>query len=371
MFDHHHYVPAIKWKRGERVALEKLKTEQLEEITPLIEIQPIPFDHGKNKFKRSLDEHLINIGEDIKSFWSEDRPLFVDAHTLFDDSRISSDITLDNGQTPLEFIINDIENNKIEAVPVTSILRYDSYHDAIEACLKEYNRGLALRLEQRDFENFNKFKGNLSNWLSFYDISPNDVDIILDFKEIDPDKKSTHLDGLTLLIAKFPHIKRWRTFTILSTSMTQGLSQIPTGTNSEIPRIEWEVYTDLLNRGLGRFPSYGDYNIGHPDWFDFDPRKMNIGANIKYTVGDRFLIFRGRGVRQYGFEQMRKLCTDTINHPKYSGKNFSFGDKYIFNCATNPDYSTGNPETWVRVNVNHHLTFIINQLTNIHVNEVG
>ena len=370
MFNHDHYVPAIKWKRGERIALEKLTVQQLEKITPLIEVQPIPFDHKEDEFQKSIDEHLEQFGENLSAFWSPERPVFVDAHTIFDDKRIDPEITLENGQTPLEYIVTDIESTNIKAVPVTYLHRLPTYHDSIKSCLQKYNRGLALRLQKSDFENFIEFERELSKWLTFNEINPSDVDIILDFEEIDPNKSSILLDEISLLITKFPHLKSWRTFTILSTSMTPNLSHITTGTNSEMPRVEWEIYTNLLKRGLSRFPAYGDYNIGHPQWVDFDPTKMDRGANIKYTVDNKFLIFRGRGVRRRGFSQMRQLCKDAINHPEYSGRDFSFGDEYIYNCATDPHFSTGNSETWVRVNVNHHLAFTINQLTNVLASKV-
>ncbi|BAQ09965.1 hypothetical protein OXB_1494 [Bacillus sp. OxB-1] len=368
MFTESHYVPAIKWKRGERIALENLSTEQLERITPLIEIQPIQYDHKKKRFKKTIDQHLHQIGKELSTFWSQNRPVFVDAHTLFDDSRIDQEITLNNGQSPLEFISDDIESNNITAIPVTSILRYPSYHDAVEICLERYKRGLALRLEKSDLENFDEFQKILADWLSSYKISPKDVDLILDFKEIDPAGGSLLLDEISLLITKFPYLNEWRTFTILSTSMTPNLSHLKTGSNSEIPRVEWEIYTNLLKRGLSRFPAYGDYNISSPEWFDFDPTVMNIGANLKYTVDDRFLIFRGRGVRQHGFSQFRKLCTDAINHSEFCGQTFSFGDDYIYKCATDSKCSTGNSETWVRVCVNHHLAFVISRLANVPVN---
>jgi len=44
MFDHRHYVPVVKWKRGERVALRNLTSDVREKITPLIELLPKHFE---------------------------------------------------------------------------------------------------------------------------------------------------------------------------------------------------------------------------------------------------------------------------------------------------------------------------------------
>ena len=40
VFDHRHYVPILRWKRAEWVALRHLKPEDRARITPLVEITP-------------------------------------------------------------------------------------------------------------------------------------------------------------------------------------------------------------------------------------------------------------------------------------------------------------------------------------------
>jgi hypothetical protein len=47
MHTHRHYVPVIRWKRGEQKALLKLTSEVRREITPLIEIVPKQLEGGK------------------------------------------------------------------------------------------------------------------------------------------------------------------------------------------------------------------------------------------------------------------------------------------------------------------------------------
>ncbi|HHW36804.1 MAG TPA: hypothetical protein GXX18_06125 [Bacillales bacterium] len=365
MFNYNHYVPALKWKRGERVALKNLTPKELDNITPLIEIQPIPYNHKEQVFKKTIEQHLDNTGANLLEIWSSKRPIFIDGHTLFDDTRIDPEILLNNGQSPLEFIIDDIESFGISAIPVTSLLRYESYHESVQFCVEKYKRGVCLRLFKSDLSDINHLNQNIDNILQYLKVNIEDVDIIIDYRQIDPDEKYQIINELILSIAKFPYLKRWRTFTFLSTSMTKNLSHIPTNTTNELAREEWNIYLELLKQGISRFPSFGDYNISHPDWFDFDSTKYDRGANLKYTVDSKYIIFRGRGVKKYGFNQMQQLCQNVILHKEYCSKTFSFGDEYIYNCANGTE-STGNSETWVRVNVNHHLAFIINCLTNSH-----
>ena len=48
MFDTNHYVPILRWKAGERVALREVRAEDRKRITPLIEIPKKIFEENNN-----------------------------------------------------------------------------------------------------------------------------------------------------------------------------------------------------------------------------------------------------------------------------------------------------------------------------------
>lgn len=370
MFNHKHYVPVLKWKRGERSALSLLSDEEKASLTPLFEINPIPYDHQKREFKKTLDGYLGNFGADLSSCLSAPKQIFIDAHTIHDDGRLTSNITLENGLTPLEYTVNEANNSGFTAVPVTSLRRYDEYHTAARNCVQNHPNGIALRIFRSDLENLSDFNNNLNSWIEFMNLNTNEVDIILDFQYVNPEEESNFLNLLSSILVRFPYLSEWRTLTLLYTSMPQNLSSIKTGTNTQLPRIEWNIYAELMNFNLTRIPTYGDYNIASTEWFDFDPVTMNPGANIKYTTPNQFLIFRGHGTRNNGLGQMQGLCTDLVQHNEYYGPDFSYGDQYISECSMG-NVSTGNPETWVKVTVNHHLVFILHLLPMIHSSEAN
>lgn len=58
MFDERHYVPILKWKRGEQVGLELISDTAKEILTPLIEIVPPPYDYNNDRPAKTMDEHL-------------------------------------------------------------------------------------------------------------------------------------------------------------------------------------------------------------------------------------------------------------------------------------------------------------------------
>ncbi|WGT39032.1 beta family protein [Lysinibacillus sp. 1 U-2021] len=364
MFNHKHYVPILKWKRGERTALEKLDPTLKKYMTPLLEIQPIPFDHKKGVLSKTLDQHLQNVGSQVKSTWNQDSPVFVDVDTIYENLD-SSEETVQSGQHPVEFVIDSIESNGVPVIPVTGLYRYQSFYDAILRVSAKYKRGICIRLQEEELSDLTSLPKTINDLLATYKISPKDVDLILDYKQILPTQEKAHVGNLILLLAQFPLISEWRTLTLASTAYPKTLQQIPTGKNGSIPRTEWRVYEKLLTLSLGRFPSFSDYNITHPDFVDLDPRLINVAAGIRYTYSDKFYIFRGVGVKNNGFLQMTSICQDIIQHQCYRGSTFSFGDKEIENCAHQTRATNGNLETWVTAGINHHLSLVTRDIASL------
>jgi hypothetical protein len=83
-----------------------------------------------------------------------------------------------------------------------------------------------------------------------------------------------------------------------------------------------------------------------------------------YTAQDDWLIVKGRNVRQYGFDQYFELCRALVGRPEYYGRDFSWGDNFIAQCATR-ELGPGNATTWRKVGTNHHLTVVVRALANM------
>ncbi|MBP0726859.1 beta family protein [Bacillus sp. RG28] len=364
MFDHNHYVPILKWKRGERTALEHLNQTYKDNMTPLIEIQPVPFDHENGDFRKSIDDHLKDVGTQVKTVWNHAKPIFVDLETLYDNEDFEDDI-LQSGQHPVEYVIDEIESNGVPAIPVTGLIRSQPFHTAIKSICSKYNRGICLRLEIADLSDIFNLKKNIDNLSNFLHLDKSMVDVILDYKQIIPEQEKQQLSNVTLTLVQLPYLMEWRTITLASTAFPKNLNKIPTGTSGTLPRSEWIIYQSLRNYGLARIPTFGDYTITHPDFVNIDPRLINVAAGIKYTSGNNFHIFRGTGTRNKGFGQMIQICINVINHVSYCGNTFSYGDQNIWNCA-HQTTTTGTIEKWVTAGVNHHLTLVSHDLSNLH-----
>ncbi|WP_027416564.1 beta family protein [Aneurinibacillus terranovensis] len=361
MFEHNQYVPIVRWRRGEQKALQLLDPALKNSMTPLIEIPPIPWNFKDDMPEKTIDEFLEGIATKIRASWDHEGPVLIDAlQVCLEDDEIMQD-----GRHPLEFIIDEIQATGITAIPVTGSQRGVNYQQAVKNILARYNDGLCIRLENNDFD---ALAENINWFLQFFNITPEETDVIMDYKYVDP-RYETRITRLVVgTISTLPHLLDWRTLTFTATAVPEDLSQISTGQDGAIPRTEWLIYKKVIQFNVKRSPSFGDYIISNPSYGDFNPLTMQMAAGIRYTVANDFLIFRGysvRSPRHNGWGQAQGLCERIITHPQYCGQHYSYGDDYIYECAKG-NQSTGTAETWRRVGTNHHLTLAINELSNLH-----
>jgi len=75
-------------------------------------------------------------------------------------------------------------------------------------------------------------------------------------------------------------------------------------------------------------------------------------------VNGHFLILKGHSLKKgqrYG--QFHDLARKLAERKDYYGKEFSWGDSYILDCA-NRQVTSGNLSTWRAVGTSHHVTVI-------------
>ena len=360
MFDHRHYVPAMKWRMGEFRALQDVFAADKTRLTPLIEIPPIPWNFVEDEPARTLDLHLAQVPQQMSTYWGTAQRIFIDLGLLDPQDRMA------NGSHPMAMLTQQLMQAGVQVVPVTGPDRDQAYTAAVSAFHQSAGCGAVIRVQRQDFVN-QQFAANLTAYVAALGLTPNDCDLILDAFSVDESQSSLLLAFLPAIIAAIPTINQWRSFTLLSGAFPVNLSDVNPGVGA-IPRTDGALWQQVLQANLVRRPSFGDYCIAHPaPQEEIDPRIMHMSASVRYTAADEWLIFRGRDVRHPafgGYGQFTGLSQLIIANAAYSQPAFSWGDDYIFRCA-NGQVGTGNATTWRRVGTNHHLTFVVRQLANV------
>jgi hypothetical protein len=347
-FGDEHYVPVLKWKRGEARALKELAPTVKAACTPLIEVVPIPFDYDAGVDKKSLRKHIDDAVEELATSWGTKAPVFVDVVTLLPAG-------VGTGNT-LTMMFDEMRKAGVRAIPVVSTASPTDVIAAGANAHKKDGRGVFLR-ERIDDVIAPKYPARVAATLLSLGVSASRVDFMLDMQDVAENKQATNATAVTSAINKIPNLKSWRTFTLCSTAFPINLSGMAQGVNT-IPRADWALWNALGK--LPRTPTFGDYAVAHWDLQALDPRVIKISASIRYTTDDAWVICRGRNVNQHGFGQFSSLSKLLVKHSAYCGGTFSAGDDYIAKCAAGG--KPGNHETWRRVATNHHITFVVKQI---------
>jgi len=352
------YVPCLRWKQGEYLALSKLSPATKQLLKPIIEIPEIGYDFETGSDSKTIDEHLAKLARRVEIHWGYEH-CFVDMHLIDSSERMKT------GQHPLAFIFNELRFKGIRAVPVVYLKQDSECQSAISEIVAIDKRGACARVNIEEAAKSN-LKDSLDSLLLKHHIGTQECDFILDLGA----PNFIPVDGLanllTDLIRRLPYLNEWRSFVLIGTSFPKSMAEVPRGLSIR-PRHEWLLYNLLiksLNTSGIRIPTFGDYVINHPDVIRLDMRFVKPYASVRYTIDNSYLIVKGLNVRDYKFHQYRELCREVTGSKHYCGKFFSKGDEYIDDCARGAA-STGKLTTWRWVGTNHHLEKVARDISSL------
>jgi T4 beta protein len=352
-FDYRHYVPILRQKAAEMQALRFLLPEDKRRITPLIELPPSLLGM-KERRKLTNASFFEEIAKEIAGAW-EYAPLFVDAGLLCEAFGSPS------GQHPVWSFSEGARRLRIAVIPVTGLRRSRTYQAAIHRAVASDNNGLCVRLSADDVRNAT-LEAELSRLLAAFNLTPKQVDIVVDLKLIG---ENSNRISFSRLCGCLPLLSSWRTFTVASGSFPKNLSEYKKNCQYERLRYDWLYWFGEVKNGprLPRSPSFGDYAIQHPFYSEANP-KSNVSASIRYTADDHWVIMRGEGLRNDGGPGHAQYWANAnllSGRPEFQGQGFSKGDEYIYRIGQQTE-KTGNPTTWLLAGINHHLTFVVRQI---------
>lgn len=355
MFDHAHYVPILRWKAGERGALKGLYPADKAGMTPLIEWSR-PGEVSPQEDRAVPTPTPNDLLLDFMKHWGP-RPFFCDFR-WFVDGELGGDLR------GLHHYARELVSGGLRPIPVTSLDDAADFRRALSPIVAQ--QGLCLRVRYSDLVE-KDLPVRISTFISTVDLSWSEVDIVFDFethsREIDIAGLCSALDCLAAC----------RTFTVAAGSFPMDLRRFKGPQMFYLPREEWVQWLDQTDRVLMRRPSFGDYATLHPV-LTMGQSRLNPSATIRYATEDYWLVtedywlvMKGEGLHNEdgpGYAQYQANAKLLMGRPDYSGSDFSAGDRYIREVAEGLT-THGNPTTWVRAGVNHHVTFVVRQVSEL------
>lgn len=370
MFTSKHYVPILKWKRAEQVALEMLEERYKNHISPLIElVMPKPkslFKDKKKKIKKTVEElfnelievfrtnRIFEIPDEIIKYWGS-RPAFIDFSLLY---------TLSLKTESIKIIIENATKKGAVLIPILNLSDNEEIKKEIRNILKKYNHGVCFRIVAGDLQDTNKLNNDLEHILQYLNVTRDNIDLLVDIKE-----NGEAYDRYFNLSQEINGLGKWRNFIFACGTFPENLKDCNIDEPKLIPRVEWIGWLSIRGNQIKRVPIFSDYTVRNPIYNE-KLQFYHSTSSIKYALENDWLILKGKKKR---FDIYLASAAELIKDQRFYKEGFSYGDKFIAEKAKhfklfvkNPEIKgTGNTEMWLRAFINHHLTLTVHKIANL------
>ncbi len=176
LFDERHYVPILRWKRGERGALHQLADADKQRLTPLIELPPSLFTLEYDAGDQYLRSMLIRAAGDIRKVWGP-RPAFCDLGLMPPRAEAAG------GRHPVSLLWEYARRQRLHLIPVTGLRRSPRYQSAVTRVIAEAGSGACIRLASEQLYSAS-FENDLSSLMASCGVQPETVDLVVDRRAV-------------------------------------------------------------------------------------------------------------------------------------------------------------------------------------------
>lgn len=332
-----YYVPILKWKRGERAAVENLHPSVKDCMRPM--------------FRLLEEEDPADFIKDLLKIWGANRTFYLD----FADEYNSDPIDF------LSSLFTETAHQDIALIPTVNPKSSAEFIQFISDHKQGFQDGFALMIRTPTTKKIQDMILILQN---IFALDIKKFDLILDWWDlcsVDNDKID-YFSKSTISLLESIEPKLFRSVILTGWSFPETIQTEPNKIG-RLVRKEFVLWKKV--RYSKKYVLFGDHGIDDPFFPVFKP-VMRLVPTIRYTKDDYWYLVRGSYDREAprDFLQFRSLAKKlTTSTSLYMGPQFSWGDEMIEKVA-NGKAGTGNFETWVKYSLNHHLTYVCHTLSN-------
>ncbi|WP_373893825.1 hypothetical protein [Virgibacillus sp. CBA3643] len=331
------YFPILKWKTGEKNAIENLSEAHKRKINPIIEI--VDYEEPRN-FLSKLDS-IVSGNVYIDTIHYEN---------------YEANYTKEIVEASREF--------KTRIIPVL-------YYESFKKLPSMVEKKIAIKIpipEDFDGETNAFILNEVEKWCSENDTR---VDLIFDLEYVDKENASIKFKDLVNTLEEYLVDKDFCEKIIVSvTSFPIDLSYLSAGEEAFIGRFDKKVFRKLINHpklaNLKELMYYSDYGLTRFTETEIDFSKMRYGIlpKARYTIQDYYWVLKGKKDRltRESIINHRTLAKKIYNSAYYYKETFSYGDREIKERGLG-EKGPGNNTNWVTIAANHHIAVVIEELS--------
>jgi hypothetical protein len=336
------YLPILKWKQGERIALRNLKGDQWDGIVPLIELQPIAAAPNFPSLQAALPDYLDKIAKDLAKALPDGTACAIDTRYVSTgyskQAQLLYAVSLRLGKLTDRRVLPVITSALVQS-EATQLERIAERFDECIVRIDTPSVDVAqvqpiIELVKDAFKN-----GTVHVVVDQFSLVGKDFKVMV--AAIKP-----YLDKAVA--------SKSASITIAGGSFPVNLIGFKQGT-FDIERVEWKIWKQISKSSPYADVRYSDYCVTHPALSpDMDPTQMNPSVAIRYAADGHWRLFKAGGFKKGAPNQYMALCQLLLGDAVYTGPTYSYGDKCYADAAS-AKLGNGNPSSWRRDATNHHL----------------
>jgi len=350
------YMPILKGRASEFLALGKIAAELRPSVRPLIEVMPLVSDTGEES--RSIIESVAAFEKRVEDHLPVDRVFAVDCRRVLDTYKSP------DGRGVMSMVSNAVRKLGYRMIPVVRPGDGECEFRSAGYAAAQHGRGACLRVPwsgRRTFADDARLSRRIRDHLG---LEFKDLDLVLDLWAVDSDallKDRTAAAWQALTWAKRLPV---RSVTLAVGAFPKTLADIPFGTPAAIPRRDAVLWTTVAASYTGATElAYADYGV-------FSPRVSqgrNPHPNLRYAVDGRWYAYRcerreGLGALA-GFDDLCKAVVADLWPSR--GAAFSWGDEQIERFANGQPLLPRRPESWHACSLSHHFATVLERLAHL------
>ena len=347
------YTPIVKGKVNDIKALGKMPKSLAAETVPLLELLA-------PNVGQSFERSYVNFGSHLQKHCPY-LTVAVDLHSIAPDQKV------DDGSPALEALCKYMRGLGVQFLPVFGFDHEPELWPRIAKIAKKENRGVTFRLKMEDIEAGDDTVAMLIEHIEDQGLRSSQTNLVVDLASLHArsEQEIVKVRELTQEFIEMAMTARdFGQISVVGSSIPKDVSEVPKNGTMLFARRELPLWLEIRASVPRAEVIFGDYGVVHPNFSD-KSLATNANGKIRYTSRLHHQIFRGHSLRQgVKFGQYREISERVLASKSYGGRDFSFGDEYIWRCA-NHEAGTGHLGTWVEVDMNHHLVFTAAQLRRV------
>jgi len=346
------YIPFLKYKSNEIIALGELQSPILSQITPFFDFPKAKDKQTSEQFKTSVDrlsrsihKHIADIGE-----------AYIDTYDVSDEFEV-------DGEHSYSYLVKSL--GELNVIPVISIDRSESHLRAAHNLKinKDISTNVvAFRITPEDFQNYSVVEEDIGDTLGEIFKAFETIDLIFDCRYCSDLDAKIIAKNISNFSEKFSNNYTTRRLIVTGSSIPASIGDVlPVDSECFIEKKEIDIFNEVKACSRLNF-LYGDYATVSPNYSDVNikPEIMQnvITAKLIYSVGKQHFFIRGGSLKTKGYGQYFDLASVLCAKDFFRGAPYSSGDFYFEEKSKRKGNNCG-PGTIVKPAINAHITYIV------------